>query len=93
FGVVVEGVPAGVAAAITVGLSVPRIGIGAGAGCDGQILVIADLLGLHPGPKPKFVRQYLDLHSLALEAIGRYRRDVLEGGFPSEAESYGTPPR
>lgn len=93
FAVVVEGVPAGVAAAITERLSVPTIGIGAGAHCDGQILVVADLLGLHPGPKPKFVRQYLDLRSLALEAIGRYRRDVIEGSFPSEAESYGAVPR
>lgn len=93
FSLVLEGVPASLGAEITHRVSVPTIGIGAGAGCDGQILVFADLLGLTPGRKPRFVRQYLDFHSLALDAIGAYRRDVLEGEFPSEAESYGARPR
>ncbi len=92
FCVVVEGVPASVGEAIASRLSVPVIGIGAGAQCDGQILVIADLLGLQPGPKPKFVRQYADFYSLALQAVRAYRRDVLEGSFPSEEESYGPGP-
>jgi len=58
-----------VAATITARLGIPTIGIGAGAACDGQILVIGDLLGILPGKKPRFVRQYLDFHSLALDAI------------------------
>jgi 3-methyl-2-oxobutanoate hydroxymethyltransferase len=88
FAIVLEGMPAAVAAAITARLDVPSIGIGAGAGCDGQILVFADLLGLLPGRSPKFVRKYLDFHALASEAIRNYRRDVLAGDFPSPEESY-----
>ena len=88
FAVVIEGVPSSVAGAITARLEIPTIGIGAGAACDGQILVIGDLLGMHPGGKPKFVRQYLDFHSLAVEAVQSYRRDVLAGEFPSPRESY-----
>jgi len=68
---------------------VPTIGIGAGAACDGQILVFADLLGLTPGRKPRFVRQYADLRAVALAAITAYRDDVASGSFPSAAESYG----
>jgi 3-methyl-2-oxobutanoate hydroxymethyltransferase len=90
FSVVIEGVPAAVAAEITDRLEIPTIGIGAGSACDGQILVLADLLGMLPGRKPKFVRQYLDFHSLALEAISAYRNDVLSGAFPTAAESYGS---
>jgi 3-methyl-2-oxobutanoate hydroxymethyltransferase len=88
FAVVIEGVPAGTAEEITRRLQVPTVGIGAGSACDGQILVIGDLLGITPGRKPKFVRQYLDFHALALKAIDTYRRDVSEGSFPSPQESY-----
>lgn len=91
FSVVIEGVPSPAAAEITAALEIPTIGIGAGAECDGQILVFADLLGITPGRKPRFVRQYLDIHSLALEAIRAYRRDVASGAFPSARESYDAP--
>ena len=85
---VIEGVPATLAARITAELEIPTIGIGAGAACDGQILVFADLLGLSQGKKPRFVRQYLNLHALSLEAIRAYRKDVLSGDFPAAQESY-----
>lgn len=91
FAVVIEGVPSSLAAEITSRLEIPTIGIGAGPDCDGQILVLGDLLGLTPGRKPKFVRQYLDLHALSLEAVRAYRRDVLNRDFPSAAESYELP--
>lgn len=91
FSVVVEGVPSSVAATITARLGIPTIGIGAGAACDGQILVIGDLLGILPGKKPRFVRQYIDFHSLALDAIRAYCRDVTAGEFPSARESYEAP--
>ena len=91
FAVVVEGVPSDVAAEITARLEVPTIGIGAGAATDGQIIVLADVLGMLPGKKPRFVRTYLDFHALALEALGAYRRDVISGSFPSAAESYPAP--
>jgi 3-methyl-2-oxobutanoate hydroxymethyltransferase len=91
FSLVIEGVPAAVAAEITARLEIPTIGIGAGPHCDGQILVFADLLGLLPGRKPKFARRYLDVHGLALEAVRAYRRDVLAGSFPAAAESYAAP--
>ncbi|MBI4605657.1 MAG: 3-methyl-2-oxobutanoate hydroxymethyltransferase [Planctomycetes bacterium] len=91
FSVVIEGVPAGLAAEITARLEVPTIGIGAGPECDGQILVFTDLLGLTPGPKPRFARQYTDLRAQALEAIRAYRRDIASGDFPSPAECYEAP--
>ncbi|HVR73329.1 MAG TPA: 3-methyl-2-oxobutanoate hydroxymethyltransferase [Planctomycetota bacterium] len=91
FAVVIEGVPSMVAAEVTARLEVPTIGIGAGLHCDGQILVFSDLLGILPGKKPRFVRQYLDLHSLATEALAAYRRDVLSGAFPAARETYEVP--
>lgn len=90
FTVVLEGIPTTVAAAITADLEIPTIGIGAGPDCDGQILVIADLLGIGRGRKPKFVRRYLNLQDLAVEAVQAYRQDVLEGDFPAAKESYGS---
>ncbi len=91
FSIVIEGVPSPLAEEITARLEIPTIGIGAGAGCDGQILVFADILGISSGKKPKFVRQYLDFRALALEALRRYRRDVLAGDFPGARESYEVP--
>jgi 3-methyl-2-oxobutanoate hydroxymethyltransferase len=88
FALVIEGVPSSLARAITSRVEIPTIGIGAGPDCDGQILVFADLLGLTPQRKPKFVRQYLDFHALALEAIRAYRADVRSGSFPAVVESY-----
>ena len=89
FSIVLEGIPSDLAARITAAVDVPTIGIGAGSGCDGQVLVIHDLLGMLPGPAPKFVRRYADLHGVATEAIRRWASDVRSGGFPSCDETYG----
>ncbi len=88
FGMVVECVPAEVAAGITAAVGIPTIGIGAGPGCDGQIIVFHDLVGFHHGYMPKFVKTYADLHGVISEAVGRYRDDVRSGVFPDEAHSY-----
>ena len=66
----------------------PTIGIGAGSKCDGQVLVYADMLGMNKGFKPKFLRQYADLHSVITDAVGRYVADVKSSDFPNENESY-----
>ncbi|MGH9449938.1 MAG: 3-methyl-2-oxobutanoate hydroxymethyltransferase [Terriglobia bacterium] len=91
FAVVLEGIPRELAALITRRLRIPSIGIGAGPECDGQILVIHDLLGLTPEPRPKFVRSYACCAEIARQALVHYRSDVLEGRFPGEAESYHWP--
>ncbi len=88
FAVVLEGIPAGLAEKITKILSIPTIGIGAGIHCDGQVLVINDLLGLTPKPLPKFVRQYAEMRGLCTEAVRRFKEDVESGKFPSKDESY-----
>jgi 3-methyl-2-oxobutanoate hydroxymethyltransferase len=88
FSIVLEGIPAAVAAQITARIPVPTIGIGAGAGCDGQILVFTDVVGLNFGHVPKFVRAYADVKAIVREALGQYRKDVLDGSFPSQRESY-----
>jgi 3-methyl-2-oxobutanoate hydroxymethyltransferase len=89
FSIVLEGVPAKLAKRITSEVSVPTIGIGAGASCDGQVLVIHDLLGMLPGSVPKFVRRYAKLHDEGVEAIRRWADDVRRGEFPTDRESYG----
>ncbi|HWQ08170.1 MAG TPA: 3-methyl-2-oxobutanoate hydroxymethyltransferase, partial [Holophaga sp.] len=86
-----EGVPADLAARITQELTVPTIGIGAGPDCSGQVLVFHDILGLIPGPAPKFVRSYLDGFNLMKDAIATWAGDVQEGAFPGPAESYMLP--
>jgi 3-methyl-2-oxobutanoate hydroxymethyltransferase len=91
FSLVLEGVPSELAALITREVSVPTIGIGAGPQCDGQVLVFHDILGLYPGPQPKFVRRYADLHAEATRALSRFAEDVRSGEFPSRAESYRLP--
>jgi 3-methyl-2-oxobutanoate hydroxymethyltransferase len=88
FSIVLEGVPGKLAARITEEVDVPTIGIGAGAGCDGQVLVMHDLLGMLPGKSPKFVRQYDDIHGRQVDAIRRWAADVREGRFPSDQETY-----
>jgi 3-methyl-2-oxobutanoate hydroxymethyltransferase len=88
---VLEGVPREVAARITADLSIPTIGIGAGPECDGQILVLHDLLNLTFAPAAKFVRRYADAASIVRSAVEDYRRDVEAGDFPSDAESYHLP--
>jgi len=91
FAVVLEGIPDVVAERITASLDIPTIGIGAGAGCDGQVLVFHDLLGLRQGTPPKFVRQYADLHATAVAAVSRWAADVRTGAFPDDSETYHLP--
>ncbi|OPZ64524.1 MAG: 3-methyl-2-oxobutanoate hydroxymethyltransferase [bacterium ADurb.Bin478] len=88
FSLVLECVPAELAAKVTAAVSIPTIGIGAGPGCDGQILVIHDLLGLFEQFKPKFVRRYAELAPVIHQAGLQYAEDVRNGTFPSSAESY-----
>lgn len=85
FALVLECVPAELAAFITEKISIPTIGIGAGPACDGQVLVYHDLLGLYEGHKPKFVRQYADAGTLIARALSQYVDDVREGRFPDVA--------
>jgi 3-methyl-2-oxobutanoate hydroxymethyltransferase len=88
FALVLEGMPAGLAKKITRAVAIPTIGIGAGPHCDGQVLVLHDLLGLFERFRPKFVRRYADLTAASLEALRRYREDVQGGKFPDRDESY-----
>ncbi|ANM29900.1 3-methyl-2-oxobutanoate hydroxymethyltransferase [Acidobacteria bacterium Mor1] len=89
-GIVLEGVPADLAERITSEVEVPTIGIGAGAACDGQVLVFHDLLRLLPEKPPKFVRQYADVLDSQVDAIRRWVDDVRDGSFPAERETYGS---
>ena len=91
FAIVLEGIPRELAALITRELRIPTIGIGAGPECDGQILVINDLLGLTFGPVPKFARQYANLSEIISSTAREYCADVRRGSFPSDAESYHMP--
>lgn len=88
FGLVLEGVPDQVAAMVTEAVRIPTIGIGAGARCDGQVLVFHDLLGLEDRLAPKFVRRYGELRAAGVAAVAAYADDVRRGAFPSAAESY-----
>lgn len=88
FAIVLEAVPAEVAARITEALTIPTIGIGSGRGCNGQVLVFHDLLGLGEGPLPRFVERYASLGDLAVEAVTRYADDVRERRFPQERHTY-----
>jgi 3-methyl-2-oxobutanoate hydroxymethyltransferase len=88
FALVLEGIPAGAGAAVTRELSIPTIGIGAGPGCDGQVLVSHDLLGLTQGRVPRFVRRYADVAGTMSDAFARYVADVKARRFPSDEESY-----
>jgi 3-methyl-2-oxobutanoate hydroxymethyltransferase len=88
YAVVVEGVPQAVAADITRSISAVTIGIGAGADCDGQVMVMHDLLGLEPAWKPRFVRRYAEMGKAVSEAFAAYAADVRAGKFPGPGESY-----
>ncbi|MGH2809453.1 MAG: 3-methyl-2-oxobutanoate hydroxymethyltransferase [Actinomycetota bacterium] len=88
FSLVLEAVPAGVAGKATQSLDIPTIGVGAGPHCDGQVLVLSDLLGMGPGPDPKFVRRYAGLRETIGEAVKAFKTDVESGRFPSNEESY-----
>ena len=89
FGIVLECIPAALAARITAELKIPTIGIGGGAGCDGQILVFHDLLGLTPGRLPRHVKPYAELQRTVLDAVTRYRDDVRQGTFPGPEQTFG----
>lgn len=91
FSLVLEGMPESVGRAVTESVGIPTIGIGAGRFCDGQVLVIHDLLGLGEGPPPRFVRRYADIGREIEGAARRFIADVREGAFPSEAEVYTAP--
>lgn len=88
FGMVLEKIPAELAARVSEAVSIPTIGIGAGNGTDGQVLVMHDMLGLNSGFSPRFLRRYADLGTEIRKAVGRYIEDVKSGDFPSEEESY-----
>jgi 3-methyl-2-oxobutanoate hydroxymethyltransferase len=88
FAVVLEGIPLELGRKITKSLAIPTIGIGAGPHCDGQVLVLHDLLGLFERFHPTFVKTFINLKSQALDAVKRYKEEVELGKFPSEEESY-----
>ncbi len=91
FSIVLEGMPRELGTILTAELSIPTIGIGAGPDCDGQILVLHDMLSLTFSPPAKFVRRYADVGASIREAIGEYKRDVESRSFPTEEESYHLP--
>lgn len=91
FSLVLEGIPTEVSEMITRELKIPTIGIGAGPHCDGQVLVLHDLLGLNFGVQPKFVRRYADLKNTIAEAVRAFCSDVVAGQFPADNESYHLP--
>jgi 3-methyl-2-oxobutanoate hydroxymethyltransferase len=86
--IVLEAVPALLAAEITAALSIPTIGIGAGAACSGQVLVLHDMLDIYPGKKARFVKNYMQGAGSIGEAVGRYVREVKEGSFPGQEHSF-----
>lgn len=88
FAIVLEKIPAELAAEVASQLTIPVIGIGAGPGVDGQVLVMHDMLGINSDFSPRFLRRYADLSSVMTEAVGNYIQDVKSGSFPSPEESY-----
>jgi 3-methyl-2-oxobutanoate hydroxymethyltransferase len=88
FALVLEKIPAALAAEVTASLLIPTIGIGAGAGCDGQVLVMHDMLGINNEFKPRFLRKYLNLNEQITAAVQNYISDVKSGNFPNQSEEY-----
>jgi 3-methyl-2-oxobutanoate hydroxymethyltransferase len=88
FAVVLEKIPALLAKEVSQSISIPTIGIGAGGDCDGQVLVMHDMLGINTEFKPRFLRQYLNIHEQATSAVKQYIADVKSRSFPSEKEQY-----
>jgi 3-methyl-2-oxobutanoate hydroxymethyltransferase len=88
FAIVLEKIPAALAKEVSVSIKIPTIGIGAGNGCDGQVLVMHDMLGINTEFKPRFLRQYLNLHDMATKAVQQYVQDVKSSQFPSKDEQY-----
>lgn len=89
FAIVLEKIPAKLAAKVTAEVNIPTIGIGAGVDCDGQVLVIHDMLGMNKGFNPRFLRRYADVHSVMTGAIEQYIKDVKDKDFPNQDEQYG----
>jgi 3-methyl-2-oxobutanoate hydroxymethyltransferase len=88
FALVLEVVPADLAERVSKELTIPTIGIGAGPGCDAQVLVWTDLAGLTPGPGPKFLKKYADLRTVLADAVTAYAEDVREGRYPAAEHGY-----
>ncbi len=88
FAIVLEKIPALLAREVSKGLSIPTIGIGAGPDCDGQVLVMHDMLGINTEFKPRFLRQYLNIHEMATRAVEKYISDVKNRDFPNKDEQY-----
>ncbi len=88
FAIVLEKIPAALAKEVSASLSIPTIGIGAGVDCDGQVLVMHDMLGINTAFKPRFLRQYLNIHEQATNAVQQYVKDVKSKSFPNEQEQY-----
>ncbi|GAB2661253.1 3-methyl-2-oxobutanoate hydroxymethyltransferase [Flavihumibacter cheonanensis] len=88
FAIVLEKIPATLAKEVSESLTIPTIGIGAGNHCDGQVLVMHDMLGINNDFNPRFLRKYLNLHDQILGAVGNYVKDVRSGDFPNEQEQY-----
>jgi 3-methyl-2-oxobutanoate hydroxymethyltransferase len=88
FGIVLEKIPATLATEVSESLTIPTIGIGAGNGCDGQVLVMHDMLGINTEFKPRFLRTYLNLHEQITNAVQQYITDVKSKDFPNEKEKY-----
>ena len=88
FAIVLEKIPADLARKVAEQVTIPVIGIGAGGGVDGQVLVMHDMLGINQGFSPRFLRRYADLATIMHDAIGHYVEDVKSGSFPSTEESY-----
>jgi 3-methyl-2-oxobutanoate hydroxymethyltransferase len=88
FGIVLEKIPATLAKEVSKSLHIPTIGIGAGKYCDGQVLVMHDMLGINTEFKPRFLRQYLNIHEQVTKAVGQYIKDVKANDFPSDKEQY-----
>ena len=89
FALTLECVPAKLAELITSKLSIPTIGIGAGAGCDGQVLVYQDMLGMFNDYTPKFVKRFAEVGEVMKNAFAEYNRQVKEGSYPDDAHSFG----
>ena len=92
FAIVLELVPAGLAEQVTGSVGIPTIGIGAGAGCDGQVLVLYDALGLNAGFRPRFLKEFADLDAVARAGVQAYSREVRAGSYPAPEHSFGPEP-
>ncbi len=88
YAIVLEGIPVELARVVTASIDIPTIGIGAGVDCDGQVLVIYDLLGMNPDFSPRFVKKYMNLGEAIPQAVAAYKAEVVEGTFPEEAHTF-----